>query len=61
MRMDGGTRRFDALPARMKQVVEVAASIVRRMASRRLDIHGSDGLISLATMKSEVKHGNGQK
>ena len=61
MRRDGGTRRFDALPARMKQVVEVAASIFRRIASRRLDIRENSGLICMATMKSEVKHGNGQK
>ena len=52
---------FRRLPSRMRQAVEVAAAIVRRMSARRLDIQENNGLISDTPNDSEVKHGNGQK
>lgn len=51
---------FRRLPSRLRQAVEVAAAIIRRMSARGLAIPGNDGLISITPKKSEVKHGNGQ-
>ena len=52
---------FRRLPSRMRQAVEVAAAIVRRMSARRLDIQENNGLISETPDSNEVKHGNRQK
>ncbi len=52
---------FRRLPSRMRQAVEVAAAIVRRMSARGLDIQENNGLINETPDSNEVKHGNGQK
>ena len=44
---------FQSLPPHLRQAVEVAAGIIRRIADRRLAIPDKDGLISRSTTTCE--------
>jgi|GEM_PF-4813485 len=52
---------FNSLPPNLRQAVEVAAGIIRRIAARGLDIPRKDGLISGSTNTCEDYNNDDKK